>query len=147
MIPTPASPRSYRLPGRPGARVVVASAGLACCAMEVEAAVRRGLLDADESPVVAADRVVLVVAGTVTEALGPAVGRLLADLPPGTRVLSFGACATTGGPYWDAPTVIKGVDQLVEVDRYVPGCPPRPADLVAALLALVEAPPADEGAA
>jgi NADH-quinone oxidoreductase subunit B len=109
--------------------------------MEVDSAVRRGLLVADGEPAGPDDACVLVVAGTVTEALGPAVGRLLADLPTGTRVVSFGACAASGGPYWDAPTVLDGVDQLVSVDRYVPGCPPRPADLVAGLADLVASGP------
>ncbi len=130
-------PRVFRLPSAPGTRVVVASAGLACCAMEVESAVRRGLLVAHTGSIEPGDRCLLLVAGTVTEALGPAVRRLLVDLPAGTRVVSFGACAASGGPYWDAPTVLSGVDQLVEVDRYVPGCPPRPDDLVAALADLV----------
>ncbi len=142
MIAVPPALRTYRVPGHPGARVVLASAGLACCAMEVESAARRGLIEVDESPLAPADRAVLVVAGTVTEALAPAVRRLLADLPAGTRVVSFGACAATGGPYWDAPTVIDGVDGLLSVDRWVPGCPPRPSDLVAGLVGLLEQDPA-----
>jgi len=49
------------------------------------------------------------------------------------RVLAFGACATSGGPYWDAPSVVPGVDALIPVSRYVPGCPPGPDSLIAAL--------------
>jgi NADH-quinone oxidoreductase subunit B len=83
-----------------------------------------------------AEHTVLLVAGTVTDALAPAVQALIAELPEGSSVVSFGACAGTGGPYWDAPTVTKGVDQLVPVALYVPGCPPRPDALVAGLRAL-----------
>lgn len=122
--------QTYAIEGG-GPRVALLSAGLACCALEVEAAVVQGLLVPDDT---ASDApVVLVVAGTVTDVLGPAVVRLLGDLPPGSLVVAFGACASTGGPYWDAPTVTKGVDQVVPVHRYVPGCPPRPADLVEAI--------------
>jgi len=95
--------------------------------------VRTGLLIAeDDTP---CHRTVLLVSGTVTQALAPAVVTALEDLPPETEVVAFGACATSGGPYWDAPMVVPGVDRLVKVRSYVPGCPPRPEALVNALLA------------
>lgn len=137
--------RAYRLADDPRTRFVVLSAGLACCAMEVDAAVRRGLLvevESDAPPRVADGPVLLLVAGTVTDAVAPAVRQLLADLAGDARVVSFGACAGTGGPYWDAPTVTKGVDQLVPVAHYIPGCPPRPDDLVAALREIAAGEPA-----
>ena len=73
-------------------------------------------------------RVVLVVAGTVTDAVAPLVAATVATYP-GATVVSFGACASAGGPYWDSPVVTKGIDQLVAVDHYLPGCPPTPAAL------------------
>ena len=81
---------------------------------------------------------VLVVAGTVTTALEPALVRLFdehAQRGP-VIVVSFGACATSGGPYWDAPTVRPGIEALFpgqEIASYVPGCPPRPEALVVEL--------------
>jgi NADH-quinone oxidoreductase subunit B len=123
--------RSYRLAVAPGVRVLVAELGLACCALEVESAIRLGLLVPDAGGAV--DRTVLLVSGTVTEPLVPLVRAVVAASPEAS-VLAFGACASTGGPYWDAPTVVNGVDRLVAVDRYVPGCPPRPEALIAALL-------------
>ena len=76
---------------------------------------------------------VLVVAGTVTHALAPAVAAAYAQLPEPRYVLAFGACAATGGPYWDSYSVLPGAHLVVPVDGWVAGCPPRPADLVAGL--------------
>ena len=138
MPPSPSpSARVYRVAADPGVRVLLASLGLACCALEVESAVRLGLLVPEERSDDAPDRTVVLVTGTVTDALAPAVTAVLGDLPPDTVVVSFGACAATGGPYWDAPTVAKGVDQITTVAAYIPGCPPRPEALVAGLTALV----------
>lgn len=125
-------------------------AGLACCSLEVEAAAATGLLVREEAEVIDAPKAeppraepptatVLVVAGTITEALEPALERLHAELVQQgpVRVMSFGACATSGGPYWDAPTVAKGIRSF-PVESYVPGCPPRPEALVAELERLVD---------
>src|SRR5207237_9691976 len=81
---------------------------------------------------------VLVVSGTVTDKLAPAVLQVYADFATPPYVLSFGACSNSGGPYWDSYSVTKGVDQLVPVDVYVPGCPPRPEALLHGILRLQE---------
>ena len=135
----------WRLASRPDGRVQVLGAGLACCSLEVEAAVATGLLIRDEpvaadAPIADAPKAtVLVVAGTITEALEPAVEGLHAELAQRgpVRVMSFGACATSGGPYWDAPTVAQGI-RAIPVASYVPGCPPRPEALVAELERIVD---------
>lgn len=137
MVPVSTQPApAFRLAGDPTVRVVLANVGLACCSMEVEAAIRTGLLVSEAAGEGAASSTVLLVSGTVTDALAPAVARIRADLGSSVRVVAFGACASTGGPYWDAPTVTKGIDQLLDVSTYVPGCPPRPDALVAALSAM-----------
>ena len=104
--------------------------GLACCAVEFVAAVLRE--DAPETASVE-EANVLVVSGTVTDVSAPAVLRAYERLAEPRYVVSFGACSNTGGPYWDSYSVTKGVDQLVPVDVYVVGCPPRPEALIDAL--------------
>jgi NADH-quinone oxidoreductase subunit B len=113
----------------------VFDAGLACCGVEVAAALRRAeaLAAAGEGAEQSAPVNVFVVAGTVTDKLAPFVLKAFQDTPPPRRVLSFGACSNSGGPYWDSYCVTKGVDQLIPVDVYVPGCPPRPEALLEGL--------------
>jgi NADH-quinone oxidoreductase subunit B len=115
--------------------VRVFDAGLACCAVEVSAALRRC---ARQLPGDAAVNV-LVVGGTVTDKLAPLVLAAYRDLPGPRRVLSFGACSNSGGPYWDSYCVTKGADELIPVDVYVPGCPPRPEALIHGLRLLLSA--------
>lgn len=129
------SARQYRVPGVPGLAVEVLDIGLACCSLEIGAAVTAGLLEPAESDQAQAS--VLLVSGTVTDAMAPSVLAAWNALPEPKRAVSFGACANTGGPYWDAPTVLKGIDQVIPIEVYVPGCPPRPEALIAGLTELV----------
>ena len=117
--------------------LTVLNVGLACCAVEAMV----GALRPDGTvPYAGPDREVqvMVVSGTVTTKLAPLVQRLHAQTP-GCKVIAFGACASSGGPYWDSYAVTSGVDLLVPVDLYVPGCPPRPEALLEALDALHDA--------
>lgn len=123
-----------------GYRLWVMDVGLACCAMECVAATLTRLPADLTGSVPSGTGVeqadVLVVSGTVTARMAPAVRALYEQMPSPRRVIAFGACATSGGPYWDSYAVVNGVDSLVPVDVYVPGCPPRPAALLDALALL-----------
>nr|WP_265446170.1 NADH-quinone oxidoreductase subunit B [Flexivirga meconopsidis] len=114
--------------------------GLACCAIEFIAAsmarhdfIRLGVIPFAPGPRQAD---LMVVSGTVTDKMAPAVRRLYDQMPEPKYVISFGACSNSGGPYWDSYCVTKGVDQLIPVDVYVPGCPPRPEALLQGILVL-----------
>lgn len=120
----------------------VMQVGLACCAVEFVAATvgrpdlfRVGIPDPAQR---SGEAHVMVVAGTVTDVMAPAVRAAYERLPKPAYVLSFGACSNSGGPYWDSYSVAKGVDTLIPVDIYIPGCPPRPEALLRGLLELPE---------
>lgn len=101
--------------------------------MEFVSAITKGFLRVRPLDAPVPQLHVLVVSGTVTDVLAPAVLQAYRALPEPRGVLSFGACTISGGPYWDSYCVTKGIDQLVPVDVYVPGCPPRPEALMAGL--------------
>ena len=137
--PSPALPEPRRLVLDAGARyrLSVYGVGLACCAVEVVAATVRAAQERAAGGAPGGPEVeVMVIAGTVTDRMAPALLALYDALPAPRAVLSFGACSNSGGPYWDSYAVTKGVDQLLPVDVYVPGCPPRPEALLDGLRAL-----------
>ena len=114
--------------------------GLACCAIEMMAAAApRHDLERFGSMPRASPRQsdVMIVAGTVTLKMAERVKRLYQQMSDPKYVISMGSCSNSGGPYWQhGYHVLKGVDLVIPVDVYVPGCPPRPEALLQGLLEL-----------
>ncbi len=116
--------------------------GLACCAIEMMAAsasnfdiMRFGVIPR------ATPRQcdVMIVSGTVTLKMATRIKRLFDQMPEPRYVISMGSCSNCGGPYWEhGYHVLKGVDRVIPVDVYVPGCPPRPEALLEGLIKLQE---------
>ncbi|MGC8478423.1 MAG: NADH-quinone oxidoreductase subunit B [Candidatus Micrarchaeia archaeon] len=116
--------------------------GLACCAMELFDfaasridADRKGYLIFRGTP---RQNDVMVVAGWVTKSMVPRVKRLYEQMASPKYVIAFGECATSGGPWWESYNIVKGIDQVLPVDVYVAGCPPKPENLFAAFMKLQE---------
>ncbi len=116
--------------------------GLACCAIEMMSTYASNY-DLDRLGVIPrpsprqAD--LMIVAGTVTFKMAARVKRLYQQMPEPKYVISMGSCSNCGGPYWEhGYHVVKGVDRIIPVDIYVPGCPPRPEALIGGILKLQE---------
>lgn len=119
----------------------VTELNLACCAVEAaegvarwrEITAERGEQGAGSG---SKELNVLVVSGTVTTANLGLVRSSFDELEHPRAVVAFGVCTISGGPYWDSYAVVPGITGVIPVDVVVPGCPPQPEDVVAALESL-----------
>lgn len=116
--------------------------GLACCAIEMIATAssrydlaRFGMEVMRPSP---RQSDLMIVSGTVTKKMVPAIVRIYNQMAEPRYVLSMGACATGGGPFKEGYNVVSGIDKYIPVDVYVPGCPPTPEALIYGLLKVHE---------
>ena len=114
--------------------------GTACCFIEFAALIgsrfdfdRFGLIPRNSPR--QAD--LIITAGTITMKMAPALVRLYEEMPEPKYVMAMGACTITGGMFSiDSPTAVRGVDKLIPVDVYIPGCPPRPEAIFDAIVKL-----------
>ncbi|MFZ3102765.1 MAG: NADH-quinone oxidoreductase subunit B family protein [Desulfitobacteriaceae bacterium] len=114
--------------------------GLACCAIEMMATggarydIARFGYEVFRASPRQAD--LMIVAGTCTRKMAPLLRRIYDQMPEPKWVIAMGSCANAGGPFADSYSMIPGVDKVVPVDVYIPGCPPRPESLIYGLLQL-----------
>lgn len=118
----------------------VLDASLACCALESRAVLLSGKPWTGEELA----GLVLLISGTISQKLAQEVQNLVGTFqelrPELTHYLvAVGACATSGGPYWDSSAVVPGLDKLkLNCDLYIPGCPPRPTEIRSGVVKLLE---------
>ncbi|MBD3217478.1 MAG: NADH-quinone oxidoreductase subunit B [candidate division Zixibacteria bacterium] len=115
--------------------------GLACCAIEMMSTfmahfdlARFGMEVMRPSPRQAD---LMIVSGRVSNKMAPVVKRLYEQMPNPKWVISMGACASTGGVF-NNYAILQGVDKIIPVDMYIPGCPPRPQQLIDGIVKLHE---------
>ena len=103
--------------------------GLMCCALEM-GAVMGPRFDTERIGVMprASPRIcdLMWINGPVTKKMAPRIKRLYDQMPSPKWTIATGECAISGGPWWESYSVVRGADQIIPVDVYVPGCPPRP---------------------
>ena len=114
--------------------------GTACCFIEF-AALLGSRFDFDRYGLVPRSSPrqsdLIITAGTITMKMAPALVRLYEEMPEPKYVIAMGACTITGGMFSvDSPTTVRGVDKLIPVDVYIPGCPPRPEAIFDAVIKL-----------
>jgi len=115
--------------------------GIACCAIEMMAT-GASHWDFDRFGIIhrgsPRQSDLMIVAGTVNTKIGERIRLLHQQMADPKWVIAMGVCATGGGPFYDGYSVVRGVDLIVPVDIYVPGCPPRPEALLDGIIKLQE---------
>jgi len=113
---------------------------LACCSLELMDFVssridaeRKGYFPFRRTP---RQTDVMIVSGWVTKAIAPRLKRLYEQMAKPRYVIAYGECAVCGGPWWESYNIVQGIDQILPVDVYVAGCPPRPENLFVAFMKL-----------